>query len=79
MVIMMTYWRRFIRRTITCLIELEDEFSFWRDRRVVPLRIRAGCRDFTVAEARAHWGPGGASDRPDCLALVEKLANGEGA
>ena len=44
----------------------------------VPLRIGwricAGCRIKTVAEARAHWGPGGPSDRPDCLALVEKIA-----
>ena len=24
--------------------------------------------------AREHWGAGGESDRPDCLALVEKIA-----
>ena len=36
-------------------------------------RIRAGCRDFSVKEALSHWGPGGKSDRPDCLALVEKI------
>ena len=36
-------------------------------------RIRAGCRDFSVEEALSHWGPGGESDRPDCLALVEKI------
>ena len=44
----------------------------------VPLRIGwricAGCRIKTVAEARAHWGPGGPSDRSDCRALVEKIA-----
>ena len=36
-------------------------------------RIRAGCRDFSVEEALSHWGPGSKSDRPDCLALVEKI------
>ena len=36
-------------------------------------RIIAGCRNFSFDEARKHWGPGGTSDRPDCLALVEKL------
>jgi hypothetical protein len=35
-------------------------------------RIIAGCRNYSIAEARAHWGPSGESDRPDCLALVEK-------
>ena len=36
-------------------------------------RIRAGCRDFSVAAALAHWGSGGQSDNPKCLALVEHL------
>ena len=36
--------------------------------------IVAGCRNLSVAQAHAHWGPGGPSDRPDCLALVERLA-----
>ena len=36
-------------------------------------RIIAGCRNFSFDEARKHWGPEGESDRPDCLALVEKL------
>ena len=36
-------------------------------------RIRAGCRDFSVAAALAHWGSGGQSDNPECLALVEKI------
>lgn len=35
--------------------------------------VRAGCRNFTFAQARKHWGSGGESDRPDCLALVEKI------
>lgn len=38
-------------------------------------RIFAGCRNFTLDEAIAHWGPGGPSDRPDCLALVEKIVD----
>ncbi len=37
-------------------------------------RIIAGCRNLSIDEARHHWGPGGPSDRPDCLALVEQLA-----
>ena len=37
-------------------------------------RIRAGCRDFSLEEAREHWGARSASNRPDCLALVEKIA-----
>ena len=37
-------------------------------------RVHAGCRNLTIPEARAHWGPDGPSDRPDCLALVEKIA-----
>jgi hypothetical protein len=36
-------------------------------------RIFAGCRNFTLEEALAHWGPGGPGDKPDCLALVEKI------
>ncbi len=36
-------------------------------------RFRAGCRDYDLQEAREHWGSGGPSDRPDCLALVENL------
>jgi hypothetical protein len=36
-------------------------------------RIRAGCRDFTIDRSLRHWGSGGQSDRPDCLALVEKI------
>jgi hypothetical protein len=36
-------------------------------------RVRAGCRDFSIETALSHWGPGGASDRPDCLALVKKI------
>ena len=36
-------------------------------------RVRAGCRDFSVADALAHWGSGGQSDNPKCLALVEHL------
>lgn len=38
-------------------------------------RILAGCRNFSIDEARKHWGPGGRSDRPDCLALVQVLAS----
>jgi hypothetical protein len=37
-------------------------------------RVIAGCRDFSIADALAHWGPNGASDRPDCLALVKIIA-----
>ena len=37
-------------------------------------RIIAGCRNFCLSDARKHWGSGGRSDRPDCAALVEKLA-----
>ncbi len=36
--------------------------------------VKAGCRFFSLEAARRHWGPGGDSDRPDCLALVEKIA-----
>ena len=38
-------------------------------------RVRAGCRDFSMDQALAHWGSGGQSDKPDCLALVENLAS----
>ena len=37
-------------------------------------RVFAGCRNFSLSEARSHWGHNGESDRPDCLALVEKIA-----
>jgi hypothetical protein len=37
-------------------------------------RVIAGCRNLSIQDARAHWGAGGKSDRPDCLALVEKIA-----
>ena len=36
-------------------------------------RIKAGCRNYSIDEALAHWGPGGASNRPDCYALVKKI------
>jgi hypothetical protein len=36
-------------------------------------RIFAGCRNFDFAQARAHWGAGGPSDRADCRALVEEI------
>jgi len=36
-------------------------------------RIFAGCRNFTPEKALVHWGPGGPSDRPDCLELVQKI------
>jgi hypothetical protein len=36
-------------------------------------RVFAGCRNYNLAEALEHWGPGGASDRPDCLRIVEKI------
>ena len=37
-------------------------------------RVIAGCQNKLIKDARKHWGPGGDSDRPDCLALVEKIA-----
>ena len=37
--------------------------------------IFAGCRNLSVAQALKHWGRGGASDRPDCLALVNKIVS----
>lgn len=36
--------------------------------------VVAGCRNFTLAQARRHWAVGGPSDRADCRALVEKIA-----
>ena len=36
-------------------------------------RIIAGCRNYSPAEALEHWGPGGPSNRPDCLAKVNAL------
>ena len=45
-------------------------YSFWAD--LARGRVRAGCRSFTPEEALAHWGPGGPSDRPDCLALAKQ-------
>jgi hypothetical protein len=36
-------------------------------------RIFAGCQNFDIPQAIKHWGPGGRSDRPDCLALVQKI------
>ena len=45
-------------------------YSFWAD--LLHGRVRGGCRNFTPAEALAHWGPGGESDRPNCLALAKK-------
>lgn len=42
------------------------------------LRIVAGCRDFTLEEARAHWDSdsydGGAGQGAECLARVELIA-----
>jgi hypothetical protein len=35
-------------------------------------RVIAGCRNYTAARAIAHWGPGGKSNRPDCLDLAKK-------
>ena len=37
-------------------------------------RIIAGCRNFSLADARSHWGRDGLRGRPDCLALVELIA-----
>ena len=45
-------------------------YSFWAD--LLRRRVRGGCRNFNPEEALAHWGPGGESDRPDCLALAQK-------
>ena len=58
-----------------------DRYCVGRDARDyafygVPMRdgahVVAGCRNFTAAQALAHWGPGGESDRPDCLALARQ-------
>ena len=58
-----------------------DHYCVGRDARGyafygIPMRdgphVVAGCRNFTGAQALAHWGPGGESDRPDCLALAQK-------
>ena len=58
-----------------------DRYCVGRDKRNyaffgIPMRdgphVVAGCRNFTGAQALAHWGPGGESDRPDCLALAQK-------
>ncbi len=35
--------------------------------------VCAGCRFFTFERALKHWGAGGVSNRPDCLALVQKI------
>ena len=65
-----------------------DHYCVGRDKRNyaffgIPMRdgphVVAGCRNFTGAQALAHWGPGGESDRPDCLALAQKaIALAEG-
>ena len=65
-----------------------DRYCVGRDARGyafygIPMRdgphVVAGCRNFTGAQALAHWGPGGESDRPDCLALAQKaIALAEG-
>ena len=65
-----------------------DHYCVGRDARGyafygIPMRdgphVVAGCRNFTGAQALAHWGPGGESDRPDCLALAQKaIALAEG-
>ena len=58
-----------------------DHYCVGRDARGyafygIPMRdgphVVAGCRNFTGAQALAHGGPGGESDRPDCLALAQK-------
>ena len=58
-----------------------DRYCVGRDKRGyafygIPMRdgphVVAGCHNFTAAQALAHWGPGGKSDRPDCLALAQK-------
>ena len=48
-------------------------YGFYRLRMRGAWRIVAGCRIKSFTDALAHWGPGGAGDRPDCLALVQKL------
>ena len=37
-------------------------------------RVIAGCRNYSIDDAREHWGPGGESDRSDCLSFVDKIA-----
>jgi hypothetical protein len=37
-------------------------------------RVIAGCRNLSINDALEHWGPGGSSDRPECLAFVKKIA-----
>ena len=49
-------------------------YSFLGDFRYSDHRVRAGCRNFSIAQALIHWGPGGPSDRPDCFAFVQKIA-----
>ena len=58
-----------------------DHYCVGRDARGyafygIPMRdgphVVAGCHNFTAAQALAHWGPGGESDRPDCLALAKQ-------
>lgn len=38
------------------------------------IRIAAGCRWFTIAEARAHWGRDIAPSDAECLARIEMIA-----
>ena len=49
-------------------------YGFMRHLQAGDYRVRAGCRNFSIAEARAHWGAGGESNRPDCFAIVEAIA-----
>ena len=58
-----------------------DRYCVGRDKRNyaffgIPMRdgprVIAGCRNYTAARAIAHWGPGGKSNRPDCLDLAKK-------
>ena len=37
-------------------------------------RVLAGCHNLSIKDSYEHWGPGGVSDRKDCLALVQKIA-----
>ena len=46
-------------------------YCFWAD--LKRSRVRGGCHNFTPGEALAHWGRGGESDRPDCLALAQRV------
>ena len=36
-------------------------------------RVLAGCRILDFADALTHWGAGGQSDSPECLALVQTI------